>query len=158
MRRLGLKLADQHVQGDRPLRVGNRDRVDQRVRILGQVSEWHQFARGRAQLPDGSDHATAVGHRFREFRRFDPRVLRDGAIAERPDRAHVAFITRGVHHDVAFRIHAHRVVADIGRTHAQPLVVDDHDFRMDVDAGTFLQPFYMRVVNLEPMMHVSSPQ
>ena len=50
---------------------------------------------------------------------------------------------------VALGVEPHRAVAEVRRADAQPLVVDDHQLGVHVDAGALGEPVHVRVVDVE---------
>ena len=85
-------------------------------------------------------------------------MLGDQPVAKLPDyAAHVLVVVRVDRH-VAFGVHTHRAIADIRRADAQPLVVDDHHLRVQVDAGSFGQAFDVRAVRVKMTMLVGCAQ
>src|SRR5207247_679091 len=58
-------------------------------------------------------------------------------------------VTPGVDRHVAFGVDSHRAVADVRGADAQPFVIDDHHFRVQVDAGAVVESFDMRAIGME---------
>jgi hypothetical protein len=92
------------------------------------------------------------------LRRIAAEVLGQQTIAKRSYAVANAGIGIGLNDDVAFRIHTHRAIAQIGRADPQPLVIDHHELGVRVDTSTAGEAVDVGVTSEEAAVNVRASQ